>query len=167
MDEAEKMLAEYVETLADFGRASMGDDLHTDPSFDAAEAVWKHTVAERAVLAAMRKAGGVPQWQTIDSAPKDGFFLAWSPDYPDIVKCWRADLFHAARKPGTPQHLTANHWTHWRPIDTPAAPQPLALDPNGIIEACAKVAESMPSKAGQGYPLPQDTAAAIRTMKAL
>lgn len=62
-------------------------------------------------------------WRTMDSAPETGFFLAWSPDFPDMVSCWKAEIFHQARKPGTPRHLSANHFTLWRPLDLPAAPQ--------------------------------------------
>lgn len=74
------------------------------------------------LLARMRGAA-VPEWRDIktDPPPSDGFFLAWSPQFPDMATCWRADIFHSARMPGTPKHLSANHWTHWMPV--PAAPE--------------------------------------------
>lgn len=62
-------------------------------------------------------------WRAMDTAPETGFFLAWSPDFPDMVSCWKAEIFHQARKPGTPRHLSANHFTLWRPLDLPADPQ--------------------------------------------
>jgi hypothetical protein len=61
-------------------------------------------------------------WRDMESAPTTGFFLAWSPDFPDMVSCWKAELFHQARKPGTPRHLSANHFTLWRPLNLPSAP---------------------------------------------
>ena len=67
-------------------------------------------------------APAVPEgWRDIASAPKTGFFLGWSPDFPDVVACWKAEIFHSAIRPGTPKHLSANHYTHWRYIDTPLA----------------------------------------------
>lgn len=66
---------------------------------------------------------GMDEWKDADSAPKKGFFLAWSPDFPDAPTVWNAEIFHSARKPGTPRHLTANHWTLWTPLPMPAAPE--------------------------------------------
>ncbi len=77
--------------------------------------------AERAARAALSGSGS--GWRAMDTAPETGFFLAWSPDFPDMVSCWKAEIFHQARKPGTPRHLSANHFTLWRPLDLPAAPQ--------------------------------------------
>lgn len=62
-------------------------------------------------------------WQDADTAPQTGFFLAWSPDFPDMVSCWKAEIFHEARKMGTPKHLSANHFTKWMPCPLPAASQ--------------------------------------------
>lgn len=59
-------------------------------------------------------------WRTMETLPTEGFFLAWSPDWPDIPAVFRADIFASMRAPGTPKHLTANHFTHWMPC--PAAP---------------------------------------------
>ena len=75
----------------------------------------------RAARAALSGSGS--GWRAMDTAPETGFFLAWSPDFPDMVSCWKAEIFHQARKPGTPRHLSANHFTLWRPLDLPAAPQ--------------------------------------------
>lgn len=58
-------------------------------------------------------------WQDIETAPKEGFFLAWSPDHPELVMTWKAEIFHQARTPGTPRHLSANHFTLWMPIPLP------------------------------------------------
>jgi hypothetical protein len=58
-------------------------------------------------------------WQEMDTAPKTGFFLAWSPDHPDLVMTWKAEIFHQARTPGTPRHLSSNHFTLWMPIPLP------------------------------------------------
>lgn len=83
--------------------------------------------AERAeaadTIATLRKqvSDAVGAWQPIETAPESGFFLAWSPDFPDMVSCWKAELLHQARKPGTPRHLSANHFTLWRALDLPAA----------------------------------------------
>jgi hypothetical protein len=79
--------------------------------------------AELPFAARAALSGSVSGWRAMDSAPETGFFLAWSPDFPDMVSCWKAELFHQARKPGTPRHLSANHFTLWRPLDLPAAPQ--------------------------------------------
>lgn len=61
-------------------------------------------------------------WQDADTAPQSGFFLAWTPDFPDMVSCWKAEIFHGARKPGTPKHLSANHFTKWMPLPLPTPP---------------------------------------------
>ncbi|KRB22702.1 hypothetical protein [Mesorhizobium sp. Root172] len=58
-------------------------------------------------------------WQDAETAPRTGFFLAWSPDFPDMVSCWKAEIFHSARIEGTPRHLSANHFTKWMPVPTP------------------------------------------------
>jgi transcriptional regulator with XRE-family HTH domain len=65
---------------------------------------------------------GLSTWRSADTAPAAGFFLAWSPDFPDLVACWKAELFHAARRPGTPKHLGASHFTKWMPVPRPAPP---------------------------------------------
>lgn len=59
------------------------------------------------------------EWKEADTAPKTGCFLAWSPDHPDLVMTWKAEIFHQARTPGTPRHLSANHFTLWMPIPLP------------------------------------------------
>lgn len=65
-------------------------------------------------------ANPVHPWRDADTAPETGFFLAWSPDFRDMVSCWKAEMFHLARKPGTPRHLSANHFTKWMPVPLPA-----------------------------------------------
>lgn len=59
------------------------------------------------------------EWRDIESAPSEGFFLAWSPDHPDLVMTWKAEIFRSACQPGTPKHLSANHFTKWAPIPLP------------------------------------------------
>lgn len=63
-------------------------------------------------------------WRTMATLPTEGFFLAWSPDRPDIPCVFRADLFAQMRSPGTPRHLSANHFTHWMPLPPPPALSP-------------------------------------------
>ena len=59
-------------------------------------------------------------WQPIETAPKDGFLIVWSPDFPDIPAVFRADIFHHARDHQTPKHLSVRHFTHWmRPPEPP------------------------------------------------
>jgi hypothetical protein len=60
--------------------------------------------------------GGGSDWLPIESVPKEGYFLAWSPDFPDLVTPFRADLFASMRQPRTPKHLSAHHYTLWRPM---------------------------------------------------
>jgi hypothetical protein len=125
MDEAEALdlLAEYVEWR------DAGDEIKT-------------AEAKVAVIAAMRKAGGVPQWQTIDSAPKDARFLAyqdgeiysckWREAEPDgDGGCWQEGWHDLVND-------TIEAPTHWLPMPAfAAAPQPPALDRDGIIEGLA------------------------------
>lgn len=59
------------------------------------------------------------KWQPIDTAPHDGFFLIWSPDWPDTPVVVRASIFHKGRWPGTPKHLSFDHFTHWMPLPEP------------------------------------------------
>lgn len=68
----------------------------------------------------------VHHWRDAATAPESGFFLAWSPDFPELVSCWKAELFHQARKPGTPMHLAAGHFTKWMPCPLPSKPINLA-----------------------------------------
>jgi len=69
-----------------------------------------------AAIRALRGAEPGDGWHDVSTAPLTGFFMAWSPEFPDLPTVWKAELFHQARKPGTPKHLAANHWTHWRPL---------------------------------------------------
>lgn len=55
------------------------------------------------------------QWQPIETAPKTGFFLVHSPDHAGIPMTVKAEIFHEGRKPGTPHHLSFNHFQHWMP----------------------------------------------------
>jgi len=101
-----------------------------------------HTIEERAalvdqttaaILAAMRK-GGVPQWQTIDSAPKDGRYVdLWSIErdhgfgFRTVNAFWKDGGWHQ-RHWGK---LTCSTVTHWMELPTgpgTAAPQPPAAD---------------------------------------
>jgi len=157
--------------------------------------------------AAMRK-GGVPQWQTIDSAPKDGRYVdLWSIErdhgfgFRTVNAFWKDGGWHQ-RHWGK---LTCSTVTHWMELPTgpgTAAPQPPAadtsleyaqifeegrlrgraehiaetrmvdfaarmygiepLDRDGIIEACAKVAEAYEPICDR---CPSGVAAAIRAMK--
>lgn len=59
------------------------------------------------------------QWQPIETAPQDGFFLVWSPDHPEIPMVVRASIFHHGRREGTPKHLSFSHFTRWMPIPEP------------------------------------------------
>lgn len=49
-DTPEALLQAYADTLTGFELASMGYDTHTDPSFDASDAVAAHNTAKRALL---------------------------------------------------------------------------------------------------------------------
>ena len=60
------------------------------------------------------------QWQPIETAPKTGQFLAWSPRNGGCQMVWNAERFSKANEPFMPEHLRAEHWTHWMPL--PAAP---------------------------------------------
>jgi hypothetical protein len=63
-------------------------------------------------------------WRTIDSAPKEGFFLAWTPHFPESACCWKAELFHRANRSDVPLHLSAAGFTHWLPLPAPTAETP-------------------------------------------
>ena len=63
-------------------------------------------------------------WRTIDSAPKEGFFLAWTPHFPESACCWKAELFHRANRSDVPPHLSAAGFTHWLPLPAPTAETP-------------------------------------------
>jgi len=101
-----------------------GDDFWTAIGADAelARARQKLSMHEFRTIAHHAWANPVHNWQDTVSAPSAGFFLAWSPDFPDMVSCWKAELFHQARKPGTPKHLSANHFTKWMPVPLPQKP---------------------------------------------
>lgn len=70
-------------------------------------------VAIKAALESVFDAGG---WLDADTAPTTGFFMAWSPDRPDIPMTVSAEIFQRARQPGQPKHLSMNHFTKWRPF---------------------------------------------------
>lgn len=59
------------------------------------------------------------EWRPIETAPKEGFFLVWSPQFPDMAMPFRADLFASGRRANTPKHLSAGHYTHWMPMPQP------------------------------------------------
>lgn len=58
-------------------------------------------------------------WQPIETAPKDGFFLIFNPDHPEIPMTVKAEIFHSGLREGTPRHLSFNHFTHWMPTPKP------------------------------------------------
>jgi hypothetical protein len=134
MDEAERLLDEYRDSLQ-----PRTPDIRTD--------VARRDKARAAVLTAMRKAGGVPEWQTIDSAPKDGRYVdVWSidPEYGFGFRTanafWKDGDWHQ-RHWGKLMGSTITHWMEPPTGPGAAAPKPPALDRDGIIEACAQKAD--------------------------
>jgi hypothetical protein len=61
-------------------------------------------------------------WQTIETAPKEGYFLVWCPDEKigGLVEHWSAKNFHDAAMRKQWAHLGIP--THWMPL--PEAPTP-------------------------------------------
>jgi hypothetical protein len=105
MDEAERLLTEY-EQAPDTARVQSG--------IGAAEQRQLADIKRAAVLAAMRKAGGVPEgWQLVPKLP--------TPE----MSAWKNTGMHYP--------LAERIWD----VMLAAAPQPPALDRDGIIEACA------------------------------
>ncbi len=167
MDEAERLLKAYSDALPWMADPKTGRD--TRDLFYRIRA---------SVLAAMRKAGGVPQWQTIDSAPKDGkSILTVGVDSQSVNETrWLSPgpFFRAANAAfHKPDGWYWSGWdgpvgpvtpTHWLPMPTfAAAPQPPALDRDAVIEACAKAVEMYDCTISRVYI--RGAAAAIRAMK--
>ncbi|MCA3704234.1 MAG: DUF551 domain-containing protein [Methylobacterium sp.] len=68
-------------------------------------------------------------WKSIETAPKDGFFLAYTPQFGGHCVVWMADLYWLGTDRGTPDHLSSKGFTHWMPLPKPpipAAARPLA-----------------------------------------
>lgn len=115
-------LLERIRT-AEADKARLSEALRNIAEGNLGDAPWQANYDKIREVARAVLSGSSSGWRAMDSAPETGFFLAWSPDFPDMVSCWKAEIFHQARKPGTPRHLSANHFTLWRPLDLPAAPQ--------------------------------------------
>lgn len=58
-------------------------------------------------------------WQPISTAPKDGFFLAYTPNFGGHCAVWKADLYWLGMDRGTPEHLSSKGFTHWMPLPEP------------------------------------------------
>jgi hypothetical protein len=134
MDEAERLLEE-------FEKASAPSNYDTTA----------YAACRDAVLAAMRK-GGVPEgWQLVPKVPTEEMKAAVL-----AIESWiQVDEGDGPSTVGMCDGLEA--WDEMLAV----APQPPALDRDGVIEACAKVAQGdwLTSK------LCEEIAAAIRAMK--
>ena len=58
-------------------------------------------------------------WQPIETAPRIGFFMIWSPDHPEIPMVVKGEIFYTGLRKGTSGHLSFNHFTHWQPLPDP------------------------------------------------
>lgn len=87
------------------GRAGqLADVIETIPAADVARAV-------RPVA---------PEWQPIDSAPKEGAFLVFHKGAAgERVMVADGHMLTLSRATQTPQHLAGHHWTHWQPLPAP------------------------------------------------
>ena len=94
-----------------FTSTSMGDT----PDDDIAELLAE--VERLRAAASSGDAGAPPQWQRIETAPSDGWFLVCDGKRMMVAA---GDVLHLSRRAGTPFHLSGNHWTHWMPL--PEAP---------------------------------------------
>jgi hypothetical protein len=142
MDEAaRKLLSDFMATL------------HSSASYGGLGYVERARELEAQVLAAMRKAGGVPEgWVLVPKVPTDKMVRAAEKAY------WE--------QPGEYEDDTLARFAIVAAVA--AAPQPPALDSDGIIEACAKVAEDQYHPTTLYYGERQAclmVAAAIRAMK--
>jgi hypothetical protein len=128
-------------------------------------------------LAAMRKAGGVPQWRPIQEMPERGLILAaafYEKDF-DRIELLNSHPYKGPNMRVVNQNsgnmTRVRFFTHWLPVNVlppapgAAAPQPpaLPLDRDGIIEACALKIEA--EAEFTDHHVCRDLAAAIRAMK--
>jgi hypothetical protein len=164
MDEAERLLNDLIERAEQACRYALkhqnGEDVGAEVMARVCEeAIRPHLERHghiSAVLAAMRKPGGMSDsWRLVPVKPTAEQMLA-----ADRVTEQRHEFAMGCNK----AKINVTNYEAYSAM-VAEAPQPPALDRDGIIEECAKVAEAEHACGDYRYEGPAEIAAAIRAMK--